>query len=258
MTPRSLQGIAGLYVAGILAFLYGPILVMMALGFNRSELYELPFQFDLVWFRGLLDNERLVRASFNSLGLALVNALLATAIGVPAAVALARRIFPGKTLLYLLLLPPITIPWLILGVAMLIFFTWAHIGRGLHAMLIGHMAVSMPYAILVLLARFQGMNPELEDAASSLGAFPLQVFTRVTLPLLLPGVLAAFLFAFIVSFDNFAISYFLAPPGVSTLPIEIYTAIRTGITPEVNAISAIIFLLSTFFVLIAGRQVRFI
>jgi len=258
MTERLIRQASWFYVLLVLIFLYGPTMVMILLAFNQSPLYELPFQFDLIWFGRLMGNSRLLRASLNSVTLALANAAISTILGVPAALALARRTFPGRAALQILLILPITIPWLILATAMLLFFFWTHIGRGFHAMLAGHVAVSIPYVILVMLARLQGMNPELEDAAASLGARPLQVFTRVTLPLLLPGVLAALMFAFIVSFDNFVISYFLAAPGYTTLPVEIYSAIRAGFTPEVNAVSALIFVISTVIVLAASHQVRFV
>ncbi|MCL4862030.1 MAG: ABC transporter permease subunit, partial [Caldilineaceae bacterium] len=121
---------------------------------------------------------------------------------------------------------------------------------------LGHVTVQLPYTILVISARLSGIDPALAQAAASLGARPWRVFWRITFPLALPGILAAALFAFVVSFDNFVISYFLAPPGVSTLPVEIYSAIRTGFTPEVNAISTIVFLVSAAAILLVGREVR--
>ena len=162
-----------------------------------------------------------------------------------------------SALLQLLLFPPITIPWLIIGTSMLIFFFWTGIGRGLHAILLGHVALSLPYVIVVVGARFANFGPQLEEAAATLGATPLQAFCRVTLPILAPGIIAAALFAFAVSFDQFVISYFLAPPGTSTLPVEIYTAIRKGFTPEINAISTIIILVSMGLMLLVARNYKF-
>ena len=174
-----------------------------------------------------------------------------------AALAFARYRFRGRTLLRLLLFPPITIPWLIIGTAMLVMFFWIGIGRGLHAMLLGHVALSLPYVVVVVGARLAGFGTALEETAATLGANPWQTFLRVTLPLLAPGVVAAALFAFAVSFDQFVISYFLAPPGVSTLPVEIYSAIRKGFTPEINAISSIIIVISMGIVLLFARLYRF-
>jgi spermidine/putrescine transport system permease protein len=246
-----------LYLGAVLVFLYLPIVVMIAMAFNRSALYELPFTFDLVWFKALAQNERLLQASWNSVWIACINTVIATVLGTLAAYAFARYDFRAKRLLQLLLFPPITIPWLIIGTSMLIFFFWTGIGRGLHAILLGHVALSLPYVIVVVGARFANSGPELEEAAASLGATPWQAFWRVTIPVLAPGITAAALFAFAVSFDQFVISYFLAPPGTSTLPVEIYTSIRKGFTPEINAISSIIILFSMGLMLIVARNYKF-
>jgi spermidine/putrescine transport system permease protein len=241
----------------VLAFLYLPILVMMVMAFNQSALYEFPFTFDLVWFKALISNERLLQASLNSVWIALANTVIATTLGTLAALAFARYEFRGKTLLQLLLLPPITIPWLIIGTAMLIFFFWSGIGRGLHAILLGHVALSLPYVIVVVGAQLKNYGPQLEEAAATLGASPVEAFWRVSLPLIAPGIAAAAAFAFAVSFDQFVISYFLAPPGISTLPVEIYTSIRKGFTPEINAISTIILFVSMGLMLLVARNYRF-
>ena len=147
-------------------------------------------------------------------------------------------------MLQALLFPPIAIPWLITGTAMLIFFFGVGIGRGLHAILLGHVALALPYVIVVVSARLQTFAPELEEAARSLGASQWQVTMRVTLPWIMPGVIAGALFAFAVSFDQFVVSYFLSTPGEATLPVEIYAAIRKGFTPEINAVSTIIIAVS--------------
>ena len=248
---------AGVWLCLILGFLYLPIAVMVVMAFNESVLYELPLVPTTIWFERLAGNERLIGASVNSVGLALANTVIATALGTMAALAFARYTFRGRTLLRLLLFPPITIPWLIIGTAMLVMFFWIGIGRGLHAMLLGHVALSLPYVVVVVGARLASFGPELEEAAATLGANAWQTFRRVTLPMLAPGIVAAALFAFAVSFDQFVISYFLAPPGVSTLPVEIYSAIRKGFTPEVNAVSSIIIVVSMGVVLLFARLYRF-
>ena len=244
-------------LALVLVFLYVPIAVMVAMAFNESVLYELPMRFSTIWFERLVHNERLIQASLNSVGLALATTVVATALGTLAALAFARYTFRGKTLLRLLLFPPITIPWLIIGTSMLVLFFWTGIGRGLHAMLLGHVALSLPYVIVVVGARLSSFGADLEEAAATLGASPWQTFWRVTLPVLAPGVVAAAVFAFAISFDQFVISYFLAPPGVSTLPVEIYSAIRKGFTPEINAVSSLIIGLSMGLMLLVARFYRF-
>ncbi len=245
------------YLGLVLVFLYLPIAVMMAMAFNRSPLYELPWTFDTVWFVKLSENDVLLRASLNSVLIAIANTVIATALGTLAALALARYEIRGKALLRLLLFPPITIPWLIIGNAMLVLFFWTGIGRGLHAILLGHVALSLPYVIVIVGARLQSFGTALEEAAATLGANPWQTFWRISVPVMAPGVVAAALFAFAVSFDQFVISNFLAPPGVSTLPVVIYAAIRKGFTPEINAISTIIILVSMGLMLLFARFYRF-
>lgn len=250
--------LATLFVLLVLFFLYAPLLVMILMGLNSSPLYTLPIQFDLVWYRQLMQNERLLRAGLNSIVLGVAVASTATILGTLSAWALARYSFKGKSVLQVLLIPPITIPWLIVAISLLLMFFWIGVPRGLFAMYLGHVGVSLPYVILLMSARLQGTDPDLEEAARSLGASPVVAFLRVTFPLILPGVIGALLFTFTISFDNFIISHFLAPPGVSTLPVEIYSAIRKGFTPEINAISSIIFVFSAVLILFASRRVKFV
>ena len=241
------------FLALVLAFLYAPILVMVLMAFNASSLSALPFSPTLHWFVELAGDDRLIGAARNSVLIALLTAVLATAIGTAAALALSRRVVRGRTLLQALLLPPIAIPWLITGTAMLVFFFWAGIGRGLHAMVIGHVALAIPYVVLVVGAGLGSLRAELEEAAMSLGSTPAHAFLAVTLPLLAPSLVAAALFAFAASLDQFVISYFLSTPGVATLPVEIYSAIRTGFTPAINAVSTILLGASVaLFLLFAG------
>jgi spermidine/putrescine transport system permease protein len=227
------------------------------MAFNQSAFYALPVVWDTIWFQNLVHNDRLINASVTSVLLALVNMVVATMLGTLAAFAFARYEFRGKSLLQLLLFPPITIPWLIIGTSMLVLFFWIGIGRGFHALLLGHVALSLPYVIIVVGARLKGFSPAFEEAAATLGATPWQSFWRITVPLMAPGMVAGALFAFAVSFDQFVISYFLAPPGQTTLPVEIYSAIRKGFTPEVNAISTIIILVSMGLMLLFARFYKF-
>jgi spermidine/putrescine transport system permease protein len=245
-----------IYLAVILVFLYLPIVVMMAMGFNESSLYELPFHFSTKWYAALAGNDQLITSGVNSIVIAVITAVVATVLGTMASVALARRTFKGKTLLQLLLLPPIAIPWLITGTAMLVFFFWTGIGRGMHALLIGHVALAIPYVVLVVGTGFQTIRADLEEAAISLGSTPVHAFFAITLPLLAPSIIGAALFAFAVSLDQFVISYFLATPGYTTLPVQIYSAIRKGFTPEINAISTILLLGSMAAILVFALIAR--
>lgn len=245
------------YLTLMLAFLYLPIAIMIAMAFNQSALYELPFQFSFVWFEALSGNTLLWAATRNSVLLATASTIIATVLGTMAALSFARYQFRGKTLLRFILFVPVTVPWLIIATAMLVFFFWVGIGRGLHAMLLGHVALSLPYVIVIVGARLASFPMELEEAAATLGATPWQVFWRISAPIIAPGIVAAALFSFAISFDQFATSYFLSAPGVSTLPVEIYSAIRRGFTPEINAISAIVIVLSMGIMLIFSQLFRF-
>lgn len=254
-SPTKLAGRA--YVGLVLFFLYAPILVMGLMSFNASEFYAFPLSFTFDWYRKLASNADIIASAWRSLWIALATTGIATTLGTAAALALFRYEFRGKRFLQALLFPPIAIPWLIIGTAMLIFFFWVGIGRGTPAVLLGHVALALPYVIVVVAARLQTFDPQLEEAARSLGANQWVVTRDVTLPWIASGVVAGALFAFAVSFDQFVVSYFLAQPGDATLPVVIYTAIRKGFTPEINAISTIIIVVSMTVMLVASRFFKF-
>jgi spermidine/putrescine transport system permease protein len=256
-TTRILEWLGRLYIVLLLGFLYLPIIIMAAMSFNASPFYQLPFEWTTDWYSSLWQNDQLIAATWNSIEIAIITTLISTVLGSTASLALYRYEFRGKKLLQALLFPPIAIPWLITGTAMLIFFFGVGIGRGLVAILLGHVALALPYVIVVVSARLQTFAPELEEAARSLGANQWQVTMRVTLPWIMPGVIAGGLFAFAVSFDQFVVSYFLSTPGQTTLPVEIYAAIRKGFTPEINAVSTIIIAVSMALMLLTARFFKF-
>ena len=256
-TTRILEWLGRIYIWLLLAFLYLPIIIMALMSFNVSPFYQLPFEWTTEWYASLWQNDQLIAATWNSVEIAVVTTVICTALGSAASLALYRYEFRGKKILQALLFPPIAIPWLITGTAMLIFFFGVGIGRGLLAILLGHVALALPYVIVVVSARLQTFAPELEEAARSLGANQWQVTARVTLPWIMPGVIAGGLFAFAVSFDQFVVSYFLSTPGQTTLPVEIYAAIRKGFTPEINAVSTIIIVVSMALMLLTARFFKF-
>ena len=257
MSYRVLAAVGRVYLWLILFFLYGPIIVMAAMSFNASEFYQLPFEFSTVWYEKLWNNNGILAAAWRSIWIAVIVTGLSTSLGTAASVALFRYDFPGKRVLQMLLFPPIAIPWLITGTAMLIFFFGVGLGRGTPSVIIGHVALALPYVIVVVTARLATFDRTLEEAARSLGASPWQATRSVMLPWIMSGVIAGGLFAFAVSFDQFVVSYFLSQPGDETLPVLIYTAIRKGFTPEINAISTIIILLSMCLMLLAARYSNF-
>ena len=252
-----LSGLGRVYLAVVLFFLYMPIFVMAMMSFNASEYYQLPFEFSTLWYEKLANNEEILDSAWRSVWIALVTTAIATVLGTAASLAFYRYEFPGKRVLQALLFPPIAIPWLISGTAMLIFFFSVGIDRGSPAVIIGHVALALPYVIVVVSARLRTFDPTLEEAARSLGANSWQITRRVTLPWIASGVIAGALFAFAVSFDQFVVSYFLTEPGDSTLPVIIYTAIRKGFTPEINAVSTIIIVISMSIMLIVARFFKF-
>lgn len=245
------------FLGAVLVFLYLPIAVMALMSFNASPFYALPFEFSTTWYARLWANAEMQTAAARSLIIASATAVIATALGTAAAIALWRFDFPGKRVLQILLFPPIAIPWLITGTAMLIFFFSVGIGRGTPALILGHVALAIPYVIVVVAARLRTLDPVLEEAARSLGAGAWTVTRRITLPWIAPGIVAGALFAFAVSFDQFVVSYFLATPGDTTLPVLIYTAIRKGFTPEINAVSTLIILASMLLMFLVSRFFRF-
>lgn len=245
------------YVGLVLFFLYAPILVMAAMSFNASEFYQLPFAFSTEWYARLMQNDAVLAASWRSVWIAGAVTAMATILGTAASIALFRHEFRGKRVLQALLFPPIAIPWLITGTAMLIFFFGIGMGRGTPSVIIGHVALALPYVIVVVSARLATFDRALEEAAQSLGASPWMVTRAVTLPWIAPGVVAGALFAFAVSFDQFVVSYFLAEPGDATLPVLIYTSIRKGFTPEINAVSTIIIAVSMILMLLVARFSKF-
>ncbi|GAA6191998.1 MULTISPECIES: ABC transporter permease [Roseobacteraceae] len=257
MSGVLLTRLGKLWLLSILFFLYAPILVMAFMSFNASQYYQLPFEFSLKWYEKLALNTEILDAATRSIAIAIVTTVVATVLGTAASVALFRFEFRGKRFLQVMLFPPIAIPWLITGTAMLIFFFGIGLGRGTPSVIIGHVALAIPYVIVVVSARLATFDATLEEAARSLGANAWTVTRRVTFPWIVPGIIAGALFAFAVSFDQFVISYFLSEPGDSTLPVLIYTSIRKGFTPEINAISTIIISVSMVVMLIAARFSNF-
>ena len=185
-----------------------------------------------------------------------LTAILATAIGIPAAMAFVRYEFPGKNTLNTLLLAPIMIPEVVLGVALLIFIRWLQQPKSFALLLIGHVVITLPYVLLVVQARLVGIKRVYEEAALSLGANPLQTFREVTLPLLMPAVFAGMLFAFTISFDDVTATLFWATARNQTVPVKIFGMLRNSISPEINALGAVMIVLTISLPLLAGYLAR--
>lgn len=221
--------------------LFVPLLIIIALSFNTDQYGNLPFHFTLKWYQALSSDSALLGATWVSLIMSLAVAAFSVIIGVAASVwqAASGASAPRATLSGLLL-AALTIPWLILGLGMLMVFNSIGVGRSMLAMFLGLCAVSLPYVVFIVTARLRSISNSLTEAARSLGARPFQALLRVTLPLAGPAIASAALMAFMVSFNNFLIQYFLAPFGQDTLPLHIYNLVKVGYTPDLNALATYI------------------
>ncbi len=233
-------GMVAVLAAG-LAVLFLPLLIIVLLSFNASPYGTLPFRFTLHWYAALFSNSDLLAPTWLSLKLSFVVAASAALIGTMGAVWLDRRATrTGRVLLSGGLLAAITVPWLILGLAMLLVLNEIGLGRSLVSIYFGLLATTLPYVVFIVANRLRTIDPDLEHAARSLGATPGATFARITAPLALPAILSGTLIAFVISFNNFLIQFFLTPFGVQTLPLKIYTLIRVGYLPDLNALATLI------------------
>ena len=227
-----------------LLFLYVPIVILIVFSFNASKLSARWQGISLQWYGKLFADQALLAAMLNSLIVATASTVLAGVLGVLTAVALERQPFRGQAAFEGLLLLPIVIPEIMMGVAMLLFFVMIKLPLSLVTITIAHTIFNFPVVALIVRARLRKLDPRLEEAARDLGATPWMAFRRVTLPLLMPGIIGALLMAFTLSLDDFIISFFTAGVGSTTLPIKVYGMLKTAVTPEVNALSAILVLVS--------------
>lgn len=241
-----------LYVILTILFLYTPIIVLMIMGFNESRFNSLPFHFSLEWYEALFENTILLNATKNSIYLALVTGIICVFLAT--LFILGQKSLKKKTEGFFksIMMMPMSIPWLIMGLSLLLMIRAWDFDKNMFFVVAGHVVISLPYAMLVLQARMEAIDQSLEEMSASLGATPWTTFRRVTLPALAPAMIAGGFLSFMISFDNFAISYFLIPAGVSTLPIEIQASIKFGFTPEINAISTVIIGISLICLAVVG------
>ncbi|MNO63272.1 Inner membrane ABC transporter permease protein YdcV [compost metagenome] len=230
------------------AFLYVPIIVLVVLSFNSGQSATLWESFSLHWYSVVADDPEILRAAKNSLIVATLSTLIATSLATLAALGMRGRSFRGQGLMNGVLGLPLLVPEIVTAVATLMFFAFIGLKLSLFTILIAHVVFCIPFAYLPIRARLEGMDPRLAEAAADLYASPWRAFWRVTFPLLMPGVLSGAMLAFIISMDDFVITYFVAGAGATTLPVYIFGAIRMGISPKINAISSIILVISIAFV----------
>lgn len=246
------------YTILVYLFMFAPILVVLVLAFNSSQFGGFPIEgFSLRWFVKLYENDAITRAFRTSLLLGGLTAVISTTLGILAAVALVRYEFRGKDLITTFLISPVLVPETVLAVGLLIFLRWLHMPRSFGLLLLGHSIIALPFVVLVVQARLTGIRSDYEEAARSLGASPIQTFFQITLPLMLPAVLAGALFAFTISFDNITATVFWRPSGMETVPTQIFGMLRNSVSPEINALGFVMICITVGVPLLCGALARY-
>lgn len=243
----------GSMAAFCVALLYAPIFILVAYSFNDSRSVSQWTGFSLKWYEAVFENDEMIDAALVSLQIAIFATVIATTVATMAALATTRtRPWRGMTSSYMVVNLPLMVPEIVTAIATLIFFGLLTnvfgLNFGLGNLMLAHTVFCIPFAYMPIRARLEDMDKTLEQAAADLYASRWQTFRRVTLPLLMPGIVAGATLSFVISFDDFTISLFVAQPGQTTLPIYIWTSLRRGISPEINAMSSLLLLISVMLV----------
>jgi spermidine/putrescine transport system permease protein len=235
----------GSWAVVFFVFLYLPIVVLIFYSFNANRMVMNWGGFGFDWYLKAFQNDDIQQAVWNSLIVATVSTIVATAIATMGALVLARGgSFRGKTVSLGLITLPLMVPEIVTAVAVLIFFSAIHLNWGLGNVIIAHITFCIPFAFMPIRARLEGMDTSLEQAARDLYASPWEAFRYVTVPLLMPGIVAGAMLSFVISMDDFIITLMVGGAGSTTLPVYIYSMIRRGLTPEINAVSTLLLLVS--------------
>ena len=246
--------IALIFHALFIAFILAPIVIVCAVAFTPEGYLSLPTNgFSLRWFRAIADYPEFVRALRDSLWLAALSSTIAVLFAVPAALAVARYRFTGREAVLAFFMSPLMIPHVVLGIAFLRFFTTIGIGGTFVGLVLSHIVIVMPFALRLVLAASTGLDRAIEHAAISLGANTMTLFRRVTLPLILPGVVSGWVLAFITSFDEVTMTVFIASPSTTTLPVRMFLYIHDNIDPLVTSVSAVLIFLTAIVMIVLDR-----
>lgn len=252
MSKRTLASFSFWYFVFFTFILYLPILLLIIFSFNDATTLTFPLKgFTLRWYASLLQARELLKSVWNSVVLGVISSLVATVLGTMAAIGVIRYRFPGRGLFVAVAAMPLVIPYVVMGVAMLILFSQVNIALSLWTVGVGHVIINIPLVLLIVGARLIGMDPNLEEAAMDLGATYWGTLFRVTLPIAFPAMVAAFLTSFTTSFDEFALAFFLIGPQ-PTLPVFIYSQLRfPSRLPLVVALAALIMVASVVLIVFA-------
>lgn len=243
-----------LYVALVYIILYAPIAILILYSFNDSRTRGHFTGFSLRWYKELFSDGDILSALYNTLICALLASVIATIIGTITAIGLYKMRKGPKTLILNLSHIPMLNPEIVTGVSLMLLFVLLGLDRGFFTMLLAHITFDIPYVIVSVLPKLKQMNPHLYEAALDLGAHPFKAFMNVVLPEIRPGIVTGFLFAVTMSIDDFVISFFTTGNGVENLSIYIYNAARIGITPKVNALSALMFVVMLVLLIIINHR----
>ncbi len=230
-----------IYLGVVLALLYVPILLVVFYSFNESKISSVWGGFSLKWYEALFRDKALFAALGNSLILGAISCLSAAVIGTLGAYGMTKARLRTKGAVEYISTLPIMIPEIILGMVFMAFFSLIGLPFGMGTLVLAHTAFCIPYVFMLVKARLVGMDPSLAEAALDLGASPRRVFFDITLPLVLPAILSGMLLAFAMSIDDVIISVFVTGVDTNTLPVKIYTQLKTGVTPEINALCTLLF-----------------
>ncbi len=252
MSEKKPSRLLRLYAGLVFGYLYLPILILILFSFNSQKINVHWEGFTLQWYAALFRDREVILATRNTLVIAFISMLASTVIGTLAALALHRYRFFGYRLAESTLYIPVIIPEVVMGIALLVFFSQLRVPLGLGTIMLSHIGFNIPFVALVVRARLHGFDKSIEEAAKDLGADEITTFWRVTLPTILPGVLAGALLAFTLSLDDYIITFFTSGPGSTTLPLRIYSMVRHAVTPEINALSTL-WVLTVFILLLAGQ-----
>ncbi|MGX7195698.1 ABC transporter permease [Enterococcus olivae] len=226
-----------IFIALVFLFLYLPIIIVVIFSFNTSKMNILFEGFTTSWYRTVFDNRTLMESLKNSLFVGVISTICATIIGTLGAFALHKFQFPGKNILDKILYIPVVIPEVVLGISLLSIYSISGIRLSLYTLIFAHITFCIPFVLINVRARLAGLDHALEEAALDLGARPFVAFYKITLPLLIPGITSGAMLAFTLSLDDVIISFFTTGPDSTTLPLKVLSMVRTGVTPEVNALS---------------------
>jgi spermidine/putrescine transport system permease protein len=242
------------YTALIYAFLYLPILIMVLFSFNTSK-RNIEFEgFTMEWYSKLFSNDSLLEAYKNTLIVGAVSTLIATVIGTLASYGMSKYKFKGKGIIDALLYIPVVIPEIVLGISLLAIFNLSNIPMGIPSLIIAHATFSIPFVVFTVNARFAGFDRSVEEASMDLGANRIKTFFLVTLPIIMPGIVSGAFLAFTLSIDDIIISFFTTGPGSDTFPLKVMELTKTGITPDVYALTTIVLVITIMVVIVTQRE----